>query len=545
MANTLVEKLFGIHLKSDDKEAKQAAALKTFIPPNIKDGAVTIDQQAFGYGGYFYSSPYQARRIANEFELITKYRQMSMHPLVDRAIEEICNEAIVSDESGSYKLDLNLDDIESVSDNIKEKILEEFYDILRMCRYSTDAYSLFRQYYIDGRMFNLILIDENKKTEGIQEVRLFDPRQIQLVRNITRKNNQELAEYGGSSAGLVRLIDEVEEFFVYNPYGLYSTYVGQGIANSAEQIQGIRIEPSSVSYITSGLMDHENTIVLSHLEKAAIVLNQLTDLESAMVVYRLSRSSEKRIFYIDVGKMAHTKASQYLKSIAEKYRTKLTYDPATGKVTTKNNQINLTEDYFLPRREGSTGTEISTLAGGTAFDQIPDVDYFLKLLKSALSVPYSRMEASTGFSLGKSSEITRDEIAFKKFITRLQNKFGEFFIQLLKVQLELRGIMSSEEFEDIKQDIILDFQTDNFFFEMKESEILSIRADTAKSLGEVNEVHQVFSSKWIKQHIFKLTDDEISENDAQIKKERELRNLEHISNPENESTIENDTESGY
>lgn len=537
MANLLIEKLFGIHLKSDEKESKQASALKTFIPPNIKDGAITIDQQAYGYGGYFYSTPYQARRIANEFELITKYRQMAMHPIVDKAIEEICNEAIVSDESGSYQLHISLDNIEEsiLSDNTKDKIIDEFYNLLSICRYSTDAYSLFRQYYIDGRMFNLILVNEEDKKEGIQDVRLFDPRQIQLIRNITRKNNQDLAEYGGSSAGLIRLIDDVEEFFVYNPYGIYSSYINQGAIQSPEQIPGIRIEPSSVSYVTSGLMDAENTIVISHLEKAAIVLNQLTDLESAMVVYRLSRSSEKRIFYIDVGKMAHTKASQYLKGIAEKYRTKLTYDPASGKVTTKNNLLSLTEDYFLPRREGSTGTEISTLEGGSALDSIPDIEHFLKLLKSALNIPYSRMEAATGFSIGKSSEITRDEIAFKKFITRLQNKFGEMFLQLLKIQLELKGIMSSEEFEDIKQDIILDFQTDNFFFEMKESEILSIRADTAKSLGEVNEIHQIFSSKWIKQNIFKLTEEEIEENDKQIKKEREERKSLQIGNPESDN----------
>lgn len=532
MANILLEKLFGIHLKSDDIEKKQQSNLKTFIPPNIKDGAVTIDQQAFGYSGTFSSTPYQARRIANEFELITKYRQMSMHPIVDKAIEEICNEAIVNDESGSYKLRLNLDEVPELSTEIKEKIIKEFEEILRLCRYSSDAYSLFRQYYIDGRMFNFILIDESNKEEGIQDIRLFDPRQIQLVRNITRKNNQELAEFGGSSAGLVRLIDEVEEFFVYNPYGIYSTSINQGRANSPEQIQGIRIEPSSVSYVTSGLMDHESTVVLSHLEKASIVLNQLTDLEAAMVIYRLSRSSEKRIFYIDVGKMAHTKASQYLKSIAEKYRTKLTYDPATGKVTTKNNLLNLTEDYFLPRREGSTGTEISTLAGGAALDNIPDIEHFLKLLKSALSIPYSRMEASTGYSIGKSSEISRDEIAFKKFVTRLQNKFGELFIQLLKIQLELKGIMPSEQFDDIKQDIILDFQTDNFFFEMKEAEILSIRAETAKSLSDVNEIHQVFSSKWIKQNIFKLTDEQIAENDAQIKKEKQVRAATNTPDPD-------------
>ena len=540
MATSLFEKFFGIRLGSDDRQDKKSNKLKSFIPPSLKDGAVVIDQQMLGQAGQFYSSPYNTRKIANEFELITKYRQMSLHPLVDKAIEEICNEVIVNDESGSYKLDIDLDEVD-LSDNIKEKIKEEFYTILKIVNYSSKAFELFKQFYIDGRMFNFILIDENDKSSGILEVRTFDPRQIQFIRNITRDVSNELQKYSSYSAGLVKLVDEIEEFFIYNPYGIFSSISMNGVT-SADQIPGIRIEPSAVSYITSGLMDSENFIVLSHLEKAAIILNQLTDLEASMVIYRLSRSSEKRIFYIDVGKMSHNKATQYLKRIAEKYRTKLTYDPVTGNVTTKNNTLNLTEDYFLPRREGSTGTEIATLPGGSALDNIPDVEYFSKLLKYALSVPYSRLESGAGFNLGKTSEITRDEIAFKKFVTRLQTKFAEMFLHLLKVQLEIKKIMPSEEFEQFQQDVRFDFQTDNFFFEMKESEILQIRADTAKSLSEVNEIHQVFSSNWIKKNIFKLTDEEIQMNDKEIANERIIRQKLNIDNPDdsessNESTL--------
>ncbi len=527
--NLFLEKLFGITLKSDKRDEQKQSELKSFIPPTKRDGAVTIDPQAFG--AYFYSTPYQTRRIANEFELITKYRQMSMHPIIDKAIEEVCNEAIVSDQSGSYKLDINLDNIKELSEDIKAKIKDEHDNILRLINYSTQAYSLFRQFYIDGRLFNLILTNEDERTKGIQDVRLFDPRQIQLVRNVKRDLTFDSTQYEGNSAA-VRFIDEVEEYYVYNPYGIYAATIA---SPTEATVQGLRIEPTSVSYITSGLLDSENTMVLSFLEKASIVLNQLTDLESAMVIYRLSRSSEKRIFYIDVGKMAHTKASQYVKQIAEKYKTKLVYDPSTGKVSGKNNLLSLTEDYFIPRREGSSATEISTLPAGAALDNLPDLEYFSKLLLKSLNVPQSRFESAGGFSLGKTSEITRDEIAFRKFITRLQNKFGEFILQLLRVQLELKGIMSADDFDHIAQDIKLDFQTDNFFYEMKESEILSIRAATANELSGVNEVHQIFSSKWIKQNIFKLTEEQIKENDIQIALERKQRLESGIENPEDEN----------
>ena len=523
----LFEKFFGFSLSSSEKKDKAQNALKSFIPPTQRDGAITIDQQQFGYGGYFYSTPYQANRLANEFELITKYRQMALHPIVAKAIEEICNECIVSDEAGAYKLFLNLDST-GLSDEIKVKVNKCFEEVLKICRYSTEAYNLFRQHYIDGKLYNAIILDDENKAEGIKDVRLFDPRQIQLVRDITRDTQADLSQYGNSTA-LVRLIDEVEEYFVFNPYGIYSTYV-----NSAENITGIRIETDSISYIPSGLMDAENQIVISYLEQAAKVLNQLSDLEDSMVIYRMSRSTEKRVFYVGVGKMSHSKASAYIRGIAEKYKTKIVYDPSTGKVDIGNNQRSLVEDYFIPARDGDTSTKIETLQGGQALDNIPDLDYFWKLLTKSLNVPASRLQESSAYSIGKSSEITRDEISFKKFITRLQLKFGEFPLHLLRVQLELKGIMPGEEFDKIKQDILLNFSTDNFFYEMKEAEILSIRAATANDIGSVNEIHQVFSSTWIKRNIFKLSDEQIAQNDAEIKAERIKRAEMGIDNPEEE-----------
>lgn len=524
----IVEKLFGFALRSTDKEQKVKTGLKSFIPPNMKDGAITIDQQPFGYGGYFYSTPYQANRLANEFELITKYRQMALHPIVAKAIEEICNEAVVADDAGSYKLEINLDEIESIDDESKEKIIKVFDQLLKMCNYTSEAYNLFRQWYIDGRMFSAVLVDDEKLSEGIKDIRTFDPRQIQLVRNITRdsQSTAQLAADGIASGGLARLIDDVEEFFVYNPYGIYSTYV-----NSAENITGVKIETDAVSYITSGLMDAENQIVISFLEQASKVLNQLSDLEDSMVIYRMSRSTEKRVFYVGVGKMSHAKSSAYIKGIAEKYKTKIVYDPTTGRVDIGNNQRSLVEDYFVPVREND-GTKIETLQAGQALDSIPDLEYFWKLLTKSLNVPATRLQESSAYSIGKSSEITRDEISFKKFITRLQLKFGEHFLHLLKIELELRGIMSGEEFDKIKQDIALKFATDNFFYEMKEAEILSIRATTANDIGSANEVHQIFSSRWVKQHIFKLTDEEIAQNDKEIKQERLLRAQLGIEQPE-------------
>lgn len=525
MAN-IFEKFFGFSLKSSDRKEKVQNNLKSFVPPTQRDGAVVVDQQPFGYGGYFYSTPYQANRLANEFELITKYRQMALHPIVAKAIEEICNEAIVSDEAGTYKLDIDLDEVK-ISDEVKQKIIAAFDKVLKLCQYSSRAYDLFKQHYIDGKLYNAIIVDDENLKEGIKDVRLFDPRQIQLVRNITRDTSADLSSYGNSSA-LVRLIDEVEEYFVFNPYGIYSTYI-----NTAENITGIRIETDSVSYVTSGLMDAENQIVISYLEQASKVLNQLSDLEDSMVIYRMSRSSEKRIFYVDVGKMAHSKASAYIRGIAEKYKTKIVYDPSTGKVDIGNNQRSLVEDIFIPVREGNA-TKIETLQGGQALDNIPDLDYFWKLLTKSLNVPATRLQESSAYSIGKSSEITRDEISFKKFISRLQLKFGEFPLHLLKVELELTGIMPGEEFEKIRQDIILNFATDNFFYEMKEAEILSLRASTANDISSVNEIHQIFSSKWIKQHIFKLTDEEIAQNDAEIKAERIKRASMGLVNPDEE-----------
>lgn len=522
----LFEKLFGFSLGSTEKKDRAQNNLKSFIPPTQRDGAITIDQQPFGYGSNFYSTPYQANRLANEFELITKYRQMALHPIVAKAIEEICNEAIVSDDAGAYKLFLNLD-ATKLSDEIKDKVYKCFEEVLKLCRYSTEAYNLFRQSYIDGKLYNAIIIDEERPEEGIQDVRLFDPRQVQLVRNITRDTSTDLSIYGNSAA-LVRLVDDVEEYFVFNPFGIYSTYV-----NSAENITGIRMETDSVSYVNSGLMDAENQIVISFLEQASKVLNQLSDLEDSMVIYRLSRSSEKRIFHVEVGRMSHSKASAYLRGIAEKYKTRIAYDPLTGKVDIGSNQRSLVEDYFLPQREG-VGTQIDTLPGGNGLDSIPDLDYFWKLLTKALNVPATRLQESSAYSIGKSSEITRDEISFKKFITRLQLKFGEFPLHLLKVQLELKGIMAGEEFDKIKQDILLNFSTDNFFYEMKEAEILSVRAATANDLGSVNEIHQIFSSQYIKRNIFKLTDEEIEINDREIREERIKRAEIGIENPEEE-----------
>lgn len=530
----LFEKFFGFALKSSDKDERIQDNLKSFIPPTQRDGAITIDQQNFNYGGYFYSTPYQANRLANEFELVTKYRQMALHPIVAKAIEEICNDAIVSDDAGAYKLFINLDNTK-LSPELKEKTIKCFEEVLKIVNYSTEAYNLFRQSYIDGKLYNAIIINEEKKEEGIKDVRLFDPRQIQLIRDIKRDTQVDMSQYGNSAA-LVRMIDEVEEYFVFNPYGIYSTYV-----NSAENITGVRMETDSISYVTSGLMDAENLIVISYLEQAAKVLNQLSDLEDSIVIYRMSRSTEKRVFYVGVGRLSHSKASEYVRKIAEKYKTKIVYDPSTGKVDLGTNQRSLVDDYFIPTREGDTSTKIETLQGGSALDSIPDLEYFDKLLKKSLNVPTTRLQESSAYSIGKSSEITRDEISFKKFITRLQLKFAEFPLQLLKVQLELKGIMRGEDFDTIKQDIVLDFTTDNFFYEMKEAEILSVRASTANDIGSVNEVHQIFSSKWIKRNIFKLTDEEIAQNDIEIKEERMKRAAMGMDNPESEDETTPDT----
>lgn len=503
--------LFGFKLQRKDEDKIQDR--KSFVPATNLDGAVTIDNSGMGmFGDFRYGTGYDsAQALTSEFELITKYREMSLHPLVSNAIEEYCNEAIVV-EDNKKTISVILDDVDFAGlqnpETIKKSIEDEFNTIYRLLNFRLQGYDLFKQFYIDGKLYHHIIIDEDNKKEGIQELRFIDPRQISLIRKINRRSGENNA---------MELVADTEEFFVFSPNGIYNSIAAAGAVDSLA-ISGLKIEKDCISYIHSGVLDKNNRIVLSHLEKASKYLNQLTLLEDSTIIYRLSRAPERRIFYVDVGNMPRTKAMQYLRQLSEKYKNKVIYDPENGEISNKKNQLSMMEDYWLPRREGNKGTEISTLPGGVATDQVPELEYFKNELAKSLGIPISRLDSSTGFNIGKTSEISRDELKFNKFIRRLQNRFAEMFIGLLRIQLSAKEIMSADEFDKIKQDIQVKFESDSYFTEFKQAEILRERFETISNLDNINQ-GRYFSKAWIRREVLKMTEDEIKQMQAEIKQE--------------------------
>lgn len=502
--------LFGFNLNT--KADKKAKNIKSFVPPSNLDGAFTIDSSGQGiYGDFSYGSAYDVgQTVINEFQLITKYREMALHPDVIAAIDDTTDEAIITTENSKI-VEIVLDEIDKsvVSEKIKEDIIKEFDTIKRLLNFKTRGWDLFRSWYIDGRLYHHIILDKNSKA-GILELRYIDPRQIQLIRKIQRENDRD--------SHAVDLVGEIEEFYVFSPNGIQNSIVSTVAADFA--ITGTRIEKDTISYIHSGILDKNNRVILSHLDKASKFLNQVSLLEDALVIYRLARAPERRIFYVDVGNMPKPKAMQYVKEMSDRFKNKLIYDPGTGLVANQKNRQSMLEDYWLPRREGNRGTEISTLPGGLNLGAIEDLEYFKARLYRALGVPISRMESGSGFSLGKSSEISRDEIKFNKFINRLQNRFSELFIGLLRIQLSIKGIMSVEDFDKIRQDIVFSYETDSFFSELKNTEILRERIQTITDIDSVNEA-KFFSKAYIRREVLKMTDEEIEAMEKELLKEVE------------------------
>ena len=495
MANTNKFSLFGFTI-SRQKDLEDAAAQQSFAPPTSDDGALTITSAAH-YGTYVDLDG----TAKNEVELISRYREMAMQPEIESAIDDIVNEAIVQDDDGKIT-QIILDDLKQ-NEKIKKAIKEEFNIILRLLNYQNLAQDIFRRYYVDGRMYFHIIIDREQPQDGIKELRYIDPRRLRKVREIKKQKDERTG---------AEIMQPVNEYYIYNDK------VVSGSASNFGPV-GVRITTDSIISVTSGLMDSRRAVVLSYLHKAIKPLNQLRMIEDATVIYRISRAPERRIFYIDVGNLPKLKAEQYLRDIMIKYKNKLVYDANTGEVRDDRKFMSMMEDFWLPRREGGKGTEITTLPGGQNLGELEDVKYFQKKVYGALCVPISRLEPNQGFSLGRTSEITRDELKFSKFVDRLRSKFSEVFNQALRVQCVLKGICTDEEWETFKEDIHYDYIKDNNFSEMKEAELMSQRLTLLSSVDPYT--GRYFSQRWIQQNVLRLSDDEILEMDEQINKEKE------------------------
>jgi len=492
-------KLFGFTLGQKDIVQVEKPDQASFTLPTeaIDDGAVTITQNAH-YGTYV-DLEGSAR---NEIELITRYREMSNHPECDMAIDEIVNEAITHTENGEV-LKIVLDNLKQ-PETIKKKILEEFNNIQKMLNFSNLADDLFKRWYIDGRIYYHVVVNEKDPKKGIQELRYIDPRKIRKVREIQKERDPKTG---------ANIIKSLAEYYVYNDRGSTTQTF------TANATQGLRIAPEAIINVNSGLMDAKNVFVISYLHKAIKALNQLRMIEDAVVIYRISRAPERRIFYIDVGNLPKGKAEQYIRSIMIQYRNKLVYDASTGEIRDERKHMSMLEDFWLPRREGGKGTEITTLPGGQNLGEMEDVKYFQKKLLNSLNVPASRLDTNSGsmMGLGRTTEVTRDEVKFSKFVNRLRNKFAQVFDHALKIQLVLKGVCTTEEYEDFREQIYYDFIKDNNFTEMRDAELLRERVNTATMLDPF--IGKYYSAAWVRKNVLQMTDEEIEQMEKEIEEE--------------------------
>jgi hypothetical protein len=489
--------LFGFTISKKETSAEETPKKSlSFVPPEQDDGSVPIE-----VGGYFGTVVDFDGTIKSDIELIRKYRDMALHPEVESAISDICNEAIVYDETfRTVKIDTtNL----KQSKSIKDKVEAEFDEILGLLDFSRRSYEIFRKWYIDSRLYYHIIIDEKNKKKGIVELRPIDPTKIRKVRKINKKPLDKMAPAN------IKVVTSVEEFYVYNEQEPNST---------ALSMEGLRIQPDSICFVHSGLFDAYHKKIIGYLHKAIKALNQLRMIEDAVVIYRITRAPERRVFYVDVGNLPKQKAEEYVRGLMQRYRNKLMYDPITGEVQDSRKHMSMLEDFWMPRREGGRGTEITTLEGGQNLSEMDDVKYFQKKLFQSLNVPTSRLEESTGFNLGKASEISRDEVKFFKFIERLRMKFAELFLELLRVQLVLKGIIREDEWDEIEDRIGFQFAKDSHFSELKESEILKDRLQSARDAEDF--VGKYYSREWVRKKILRQTEDDVEQIDKQIEAEQ-------------------------
>ena len=475
--------VFGFEIKRKDKDNISV------VEPATDDG--TYDAVS---GGFYSAVMDTDGRSRTEDDLIRRYRDIAIQPECDSAIEDIVSEAIASDERDMC-VSISLDNLK-YSQNIKNRIRQEFENVLRLLDFDTKAHDIFRRWYVDGRLFYHKVIDPKNPQKGLQQVRYVDPRKIKKVREVQKGRK-----------GNVEVVQDAKSYYLYNPSGSH-------LNNTST---GMRLTEDSVTYCPSGLIDMHKGTVLSYLNKAIKPVNQLRMIEDAVVIYRIVRAPERRIFYVDVGNLPKIKAEQYLRDVMARYRNKLVYDASTGEIRDDRKHMSMLEDFWLPRREGAKGTEVSTLAGGQNLGEISDVVYFQKKLYKALNVPISRMESEAGFNLGRAAEISRDELKFTKFVARLRKRFTQMFNDILKTQLVLKGVMTIEDWTNIKEHIQYSFLKDGYFAELKNAEILRERINLAEQVSPY--VGKFYSIEYVRKNILRQSDEDIIEIDRQIANE--------------------------
>jgi len=469
---------------------------QNIVAPQAEDGTQVVPAGGFfaSYGGFDVTA-------RNELDLIRRYREVALHPECDLAIEDIVSEAIVSNEN-QQSVQLDLSKI-AYSDSIKKKIRESFSEVLKLLSFDIKGHDIFRRWYVDGRLYYHKIIDKDSPRLGITELRYIDPRKIKKVREV-RKTRMD------GVPGSMAFTDKFQEYFMFNEKGIHPT--------AASNAGGLKIATDAITYCPSGLVDQTHNLVLSYLHKAIKPVNQLRMIEDAVVIYRIARAPERRIFYIDVGNLPKIKAEQYLRDVMARYRNKLVYDASTGEIRDDRNYMSMLEDFWLPRREGGRGTEITTLPGGQNLGEIADIEYFQRKLYRSLNVPISRLESGSGFNLGRAAEISRDEVKFTKFVGRLRKKFCMLFHDLLKTQLVLKGVIAPEEWDNMQNDITYSFLQDGYFAELKHSEMMRERVNLARDLEQY--VGKYFSHQYIRTKILKQNELEQKIIDSEIEAEQ-------------------------
>ena len=480
--------LFGFEIRK--KEAVENQERVSVVSPSSDDGSTVVASASAYYGMVMDIEGV----VKNENDLIRRYREVAQYADTDAAIEDIVNESIIS-EDGSIKLDL---DNVKLSDGIKKKMQDEFTNVLRLFKFSDKGHDIFRSWYIDGRLYYHILLDEKNPKAGIAELRYVDPRKIRRIKNVEKTK----------TPNGVDVTKVVEEYYLYNDKGI-----------TEQTTQGVKLTLDSVIFAPSGLLDANTGMMMSHLHKAIKPVNQLKMIEDAVVIYRISRAPERRVFYVDVGNLPKLKAEQYVNDIMNKFRNKVVYDATTGEVRDDRKHLSMMEDFWMPRREGGKGTEITTLPGGQNLGDIQDIQYFQQKLYQALNVPLSRLQQQQGFSLGRSTEITRDEIKFSKFIARLRKRFNALFYEALRVQLIAKNVIRAEEWDDLRANMQFIYDIDNHFTELKNNEILLQRIQMLQQMDPY--VGKYYSSTWVKKNVLQLTDDEIKDMEKEIEEDKE------------------------
>ena len=488
--------LFGFEIsRKIEKDSEEEYNLKSFAPPLETDGTAIVNSSSTS-GYYGQVLDLNGAMVTNEKDLILKYRNAASQPECDSAVSDIVDACIVNDSDGT-PVNLILDNVE-LPENIKSKIHDEFKSILKLLNFNYNGPDIFRRWYIDGKIYYHLLIDSEKTNGGIREIRQIDPLRIKKVKEITTKIDKVSGVKTSQVSG---------EYFLYSDD--FNGSPGLGNTNN-----GIKIDPNTVVYVPSGLLDEGGTVSISYLHKATKIVNQLRMMEDSLVIYRMARAPERRIFYIDIGNLPKGKAEEYVQGIMAKYRNKLVYDASTGEMRDDRKTMTMLEDFWLPRRDGGRGTEITTLPGGENLGQIDDVVFFQKKLYNSLNVPPNRLESETAYNIGRSTEITRDEVKFQKFVNRLRKKFSILFIDMLKVQLILKGVITIDDWDDIKENIAVDYLEDNFFSELKDFEIMNERITMLNSIED--KIGKYYSEKWVRSNILNQSDEDIEKMDEQI-----------------------------